>query len=401
MDIIITWPHALGGMGGGTIGVLQIASHLREAGADVTVVCVASTGKADRRAFRSAHIPSDLVQRSAERVTELRSIGVDVVELAPSFVHYSLDGRGVRSAVSKIIDQRPIDAVLGWEQEYLFLPRLLRSRGIVSGMVAAGRYGSQVPRVGIKGRPKAHVDRHLREFVRGRMMRRVDVIFAISGFIGEVIVDEFGVDPDHICVANWGVGNVFVEVERQPCDRIERFLFFGSPDKRKGGFETVRAFAEVARNGSTDWTLKVVWQHAEEVEALAREHGIADRVIALHPMKQAELARELEWAQVAVLPSTYESFGLACAEAQVTGLPVIAYDAGGVAEVVTDRETGWLVGSGKSELLPDCIREAMRDPQKTQALGMAGRESVSKRFSWTHTAEVIMERITELKSRAR
>ncbi|NIP32684.1 glycosyltransferase, partial [Candidatus Saccharibacteria bacterium] len=63
----------------------------------------------------------------------------------------------------------------------------------------------------------------------------------------------------------------------------------------------------------------------------------------LGKLDHQELVKALEWAQVVLLPSQFESFGLAVAEAQTAALPVIAYHSAAVTEMIEDGKTGWLV----------------------------------------------------------
>ena len=99
-----------------------------------------------------------------------------------------------------------------------------------------------------------------------------------------------------------------------------------------------------------------------------------DRVTLLGEVEPARLSRELEWAQLAILPSHEESFGLSVAEAHVAGLPVIVYDVGAIREILSPGETGWAVPCGRIDLLAAAILEALDQPEETQRRGSRASE---------------------------
>jgi glycosyltransferase involved in cell wall biosynthesis len=105
------------------------------------------------------------------------------------------------------------------------------------------------------------------------------------------------------------------------------------------------------------------------------------------------LVRELECAHLAVLPSHAESFGLAVAEAQAAGLPVIACAVGAVPEVVENNVTGWLIPPGRDDLLAGAIVEAMGRPDRAYEMGLAGRERINRLFSWPSSAAAMLEHL--------
>jgi len=90
------------------------------------------------------------------------------------------------------------------------------------------------------------------------------------------------------------------------------------------------------------------------------------------------------------LPSYAESFGLAVAESQLSGLPVVAYNVGGVPEIVEHGHTGWLVPVGDVDALAGTIHAAIREPDAAFRMGLAGRKRVSARFSWVETGQTML-----------
>jgi glycosyltransferase involved in cell wall biosynthesis len=94
----------------------------------------------------------------------------------------------------------------------------------------------------------------------------------------------------------------------------------------------------------------------------------------------APVERYLAALDLYVLPSLWESMPLAALEAMACGLPVLATDAGGTAEVVRDGETGRLVAPGDVPALADALDDLTADPERLRALGAAGRAAQAARF---------------------
>ncbi|MEM7203234.1 MAG: glycosyltransferase family 4 protein [Planctomycetota bacterium] len=380
----MTFPFLLGVAGGGTVGCLQITRHLRQAGAEVTLLLLET-----HVGIVSARGPVPESAQGREHEAALREMGVEILRVPPAR-HYALDPRVMRGAVARRLEKRPVDAVLGWHHEMAALPAWLRARGVLSGVFAAGRYEHLARRL-----PRSRED--LRNLLRRRVirgaMRSADLVFAISEYLKRDLMDVFALADAQVKVAPWGVAPIFFRARPPEPEPVTRILFYGSAAVRKGIPDALKALSTLAARGERDWTLRVVAWRREEVEALADEHGIRDRVELLEPMPQEALVEQIAWAQVAVLPSTYESFGLACAECQAGAVPVIAYDVGGVGEVVANGESGWLVPVGDVDAIAGALAAARSDPERTRRMGLAGRERAEQRFRWEHTARIVLAEV--------
>jgi glycogen(starch) synthase len=227
--------------------------------------------------------------------------------------------------------------------------------------------------------------------------RRAQVLFATSRFTQGELERCFGVDPARIRVCYLGVDERFLGVERAPApSRVPRILFFGRIIPSKGAGDALEALGKVARGGG-EFELRLVGQGQREwALERARAAGIAERVAVLPPAADGELLEALAWADLALLPSHFEAFGLAFAEAQAAGLPVVAYRAGSVPEIVADGETGWLAPPRDVGALTECLRLALADPAELRARGRAARERVKSRFTWERTADTILGGLAEL-----
>jgi len=384
---------------------LQISRYLAALGVNLTVVPVVTLTR-DNQLFRKPSVPPEL--QGHEQEAELRDLGIEVVRVQPHKTHWLLDGLPTLKAVRSIMARQRVDAVLGWHQEYTFVPRRLRHRGVFTGQFMSGDYSWASK--GLKPHPTwteqkrqamAKASRTLKGKVHWWIQRhmllesleRSQVIFAISEYTRDLVADLCEIPEDRFTIAHWGVDPVFTGVTRRKPEKVTNFVFYGSKSRRKGGFETLRAFGELKAKGHEDFRVRLIWHHHDEMDGIAKEAGIRDKVEFLEPTDQRGLAEHLEWSHVALFPSSFESFGLACAEAQASGVPVIAYDVGGVKEIVRDGETGWLVPCEREDLLQAPLEEAISNPQRTHELGLSGREFVKASYTWDATAETILNRV--------
>jgi glycosyltransferase involved in cell wall biosynthesis len=95
---------------------------------------------------------------------------------------------------------------------------------------------------------------------------------------------------------------------------------------------------------------------------------------------------------VLAVPSRYEGFGLAAAEAQAAGRPVVAAAASSLPELVRHGETGLLVPGGHPALLAAALARLLADPALARRLGAAGRRWIETRFS----RQRMLDRLEEL-----
>ncbi len=370
--VILTYPQSFGPPhGGGKVHCARLARALEQLGTKVLILTTARPN-------------SDATQELA----------VPAFRVSASRVHYLLDGLPMAKTVKAILAQEDVAAVIGWDHEATFLPSLLRRKGVVFGMIGAAPFYRSTD--GIYGAGSWSPKNLASRWFRQRPVRLADVVFTASQFTRCELIAA-GVAKERIVCAPLGVDETIRQIPRRFGGRITRLIFFGPLVPAKGILDVLEALGKLAASGKRDWKLKIAgWGDESLVWKTAQQFAIQDLIAVLGSLDRPALVRELEWAQLAILPSHVESFGLAIAEAQAAGLPVIAYRAGAVPEIVEDGSTGWLIPAGRTDLLSTAVGEAMESSERSFVMGLTGRKRMDCHFSWERSAAVVMTSIAKL-----
>lgn len=125
---------------------------------------------------------------------------------------------------------------------------------------------------------------------------------------------------------------------------------------------------------------------------LSKSFGVSESVIFTGAIDQAEIPNTYSAADVFVLPSLFESFGIALIEAQAAGKPVIGTRTGGAQEALVDGDTGFLVEPGDPKQLEAAIVRVLSDYNWAHKMGEKGKKFVEARFG----IQTIVSSVTEL-----
>jgi L-malate glycosyltransferase len=155
--------------------------------------------------------------------------------------------------------------------------------------------------------------------------------------------------------------------------------------ERKGLLELLEAFEQIYSAAPTARLAivgKAVFAHEEQYRRAlikkAETSGIGDRV---YFTGQRDVSAVLQAADLLVLNSHHEPFGLVLVEAMSSGTPVLATRVDGIPEIVTDAENGWLVESGDTHRLAARLLELSRDPIALNKVAEVAHRETCPRFS--------------------
>lgn len=171
-------------------------------------------------------------------------------------------------------------------------------------------------------------------------------------------------------------------------------LYVGRFDPRKGIETLVKACAQIprpfqlylvggSREGGDDY------REEQRIRSLVKALALEQVTVFTGQVSQQDLPAYYAAADVCVVPSYYEPFGLVAIEAMAAGTPVVASDVGGLRHTVVHNKTGLLVSPCNPNALAVAIWELLSQPGLRQSCGEAGRKWVGARFSSEAVAEQI------------
>jgi glycosyltransferase involved in cell wall biosynthesis len=128
----------------------------------------------------------------------------------------------------------------------------------------------------------------------------------------------------------------------------------------------------------------------DALAALGDDVGLGARLRLVGPLDEAGVHAWMQRADVVVVPSRREAFGIVALEAWRAGTPLVATTLGGPASFVTDGVDGILVDPVNTGALAQAVGSLLRDPERRAALAEAGEES-ARRYTWTSVAEKYLD----------
>lgn len=211
-------------------------------------------------------------------------------------------------------------------------------------------------------------------------------VLTMSEHLRRSFIEDFELPPEKVVCVGAGVN-----LERLPPDRPDKrydtgqVLFIGVEFERKGGLVLLEAFAR-ARQRHPQAVLHVVGPRGGPPSGLPMDgvqwHGNLNK---RDPDQAAHLERLFEESCVFVLPSLYEPFGIAPAEAMMHGIPAIVSGAWALGETVANEVTGLHVPPGASEPLARALSKLLDDSELCRKLGRKARDHALNHFTWTAT----------------
>jgi glycosyltransferase involved in cell wall biosynthesis len=243
--------------------------------------------------------------------------------------------------------------------------------------------------------------RSLANLAQRRLTSGIDRIIAVSDSLKKNLVENEGLSASQIEVIHNGIDyDRWQEktVGSRPDSGLKEsgfaVLAVGRLVDWKGHDVLIKAAAEF-RDASPDIQVAIAGEGPmrAELERLIRASGPEQNVSLLGHV--ADIRALLARADLFVLPSINEPFGIVLLEAMALGLPVIATDAGGVPEIITDDQNGVLVPPADAAALSRAISTLAADAAKRRRLGDCARITVKERFA----LQEIIERTEEVYKR--
>lgn len=264
-------------------------------------------------------------------------------------------------------------------------------------------------------KPLGAAESSIRLRVEAQIAKQADHLVVASNREKSQLIQSYAVPPEKISTIPCGVNtHLFRSLpSRQSKSHLnlpdKRYiLFVGRIDPVKGIdilLKAMRIVKDQADNADAICLLVIGGdgnqsaypedREIHKLKQLTMNLGLGDRVMFLGSQKQELLPFLYSAAEMSVLPSRYESFGMAALEAMACGVPVIASDVGGLPSFIQDNKTGFLVPSENETLLAAKILTLLNDASLRECMGKEARQTANE-FSWKQIAGQMISLYTAL-----
>jgi glycosyltransferase involved in cell wall biosynthesis len=224
----------------------------------------------------------------------------------------------------------------------------------------------------------------------------VQGVVVTSAATAQLVASDYGVPAGRIAVARPGSDPALMSQGSQ--DGVVRLLSVGAIVPRKGFDVLIAALATLT---DLSWRLTIAGDRTRDRNAAAQldadiaRHALGDRIAAPGAVSPQRLAALYAEADVFVLASHFEGYGMAYAEAVAHGMPVIGTSAGAIPDTVPP-DAGLLVDPGDSFALARALRRVIGDADLRQRLASAARAAAPQLPTWRHSAEIFARALETL-----
>jgi glycosyltransferase involved in cell wall biosynthesis len=237
--------------------------------------------------------------------------------------------------------------------------------------------------------------------ITGLSCHGADLVLSLSEFSRRDLARAYRLPSSRIVVTYAGVDPSFTPRPSQQCSPDDPFtlLFCGrlnGPREQKGLDVLLKSLPLVLRHHKVVLNIIGTGPRLAQYQSLSRELGVSQQVQFLGFVEHDHMPSRYQQADLLILPSRRESFGLVLAEAMASGLPVVATKVGAIPEVVEDGGTGLLVHPDDPEALASVINSLLSNPETMKSMGAKGRIRVQEHFTWDKVAR----RVTDAYGRA-
>ena len=252
---------------------------------------------------------------------------------------------------------------------------------------------------------------HRRAEAEASIIECSDAVLASCSVEAEQIASLYGGDPGRIRIVPPGVDHAFFGPGHRPQARRalglpedgRLLLFVGRIQPLKCADAAIETLAELRRDGGEDYRLVVVGgpsgPHGEKslrgLHDVADARGVRDHVHFVEPQPHELLSSYYRAADVCLVPSRSESFGLVALEAAACGTPVVASAVGGLTTLVDDGHTGFLVDEPDPRAYAAAVRRVFDEPLAAERLSTASVLR-ARTYTWPAAAGALVALHDEL-----
>jgi glycosyltransferase involved in cell wall biosynthesis len=184
-------------------------------------------------------------------------------------------------------------------------------------------------------------------------------------------------------------------LEKEPL----RLLFLGNLIRRKGVHTLLSALANIPLS---NWVLRVAGdeqvdrKYFRHLQDQTRQLGLETNVHFLGAISSQEVANEMDAANLLVIPSQYEGYGIAYLEAMGYAVVPVASSAGGAGELIHHGQNGYLVDPGDVHALREIITAVLSDRKELHRLSLSAKRTYEQHATWVEGATSVRKYLKEI-----
>lgn len=297
-------------------------------------------------------------------------------------------GRAARAALAAALRTVPdravvlLDGLVAGAAPEVVVPSATRLRLVIVVHLPLGDEAGLAPRTAAA-----------RDARERRTLQAADAVVATSAWTAQRLVHHHGLPPDRVHVATPGVD---AAAPASTTDGGTRLLCVAAVTPVKGQDLLVEALATVA---DRQWSCRLVGplgrvpRYVDRIRRGVQAHGLAERVRLSGPRTGSRLAAAYATADLVVLASRAETYGMVLTEALARGVPVLATDVGGVPEAVgtapDGSPPGMLVPPADPAALATALRRWLEEPGTRPSLRRAAQARRGTLAGWDDTVRAV------------
>ena len=256
-----------------------------------------------------------------------------------------------------------------------------------------------------------NVEYEYRSKIESEVIGCSDVILANSSFEMEQLITKYDADPSRIEIVPPGVDHSIFKPSSKKEARAQLnlsadpiLLFVGRIQPLKGADLAVLTLSELSHE---DTHLVLVGgssgpegpREEKRIRQMVDELGLTQRVTFIEPQKHEKLVNWYQAADVVIMPSKSESFGLVALEASATGVPVVASSVGGLQTIIEHDLSGYLIDDRDPLSYASYVSKIIDDSNKAESMSVEAIKK-SRSFTWSVTAARLRRICLDLQSRS-
>jgi glycosyltransferase involved in cell wall biosynthesis len=237
-------------------------------------------------------------------------------------------------------------------------------------------------------------------------IRSADSLICPSHYLANGVSALFGLEEESVTIVRYPMGETPVLARNPEVWKRDAICYVGRLELRKGVVEWIDAAIQVAathRSVSFDFfgsDTSLDGANGESVLASLKRRiprSLRTRFHFHGSQSREQLLQSLATFSIAVVPSRWENLPYTCIEAMATGLPVIVSPHGGMSELISDGDSGWVARDGSPEGLAEALTRALSVPAAERAAMGASAAAAVRRLC---ANDVVVQRHLEHRSEA-